>query len=96
MLEDVTAHRNIFVGPEIDINTETLMNGCEIHTVREAQADLVYIDDRNDLLETYKGNIYCPDDKKSHAISHGIDIVRCRISYNNLFSLYQKLGETGE
>jgi hypothetical protein len=33
VLEDVTAHRKIFLGPEIDINTETLINGCGIHTV---------------------------------------------------------------
>jgi hypothetical protein len=32
-LEDVTAHWKIFLGPEIDINTETLINGCGIHTV---------------------------------------------------------------
>jgi hypothetical protein len=85
------------LGPEIDINTETLINGCGIHTVREAQADLVYIDDSNDLLEPHKDNIFCADDKQSSAISHGIalKIAGCGISCNNLCSLYKKFGETG-
>ena len=95
--EDVATVRKIFLGPKININTETLINGCEIHSIREAKADLDYMDHRNDLFTTFVGNLYRPDDIRSCAISQGIalKIAGCGIGYNDLCSLYENFGDIG-
>ena len=95
--EDVAALRKIFLGPEININTETLINGREIHSVREAKADLDYMDHRNDLFTTFVGNLYRLDDIRSSAISQGIalKIAGCGIVYNDLCFLYENFGDIG-
>ena len=95
--EDVATVRKIFLGPEMNINTETLINGCEIHSVREAKADRDCMDHRHDLFTTFMGNLYRPDGIRSSAISQGIalKIAGCGIRYNDLCSLYENFGDIG-
>ena len=95
-IEDVIALKKIIFSSELAIDLKTVINGCQVYSVHEAEADLYYLDKRHSLLQTFIGNLYRPNDANS-PITHGMaqKLAGSGLSYDNLMILYRKYGTTG-
>ena len=90
------ALKKIIFSSELAIDLKTVINGCQVYSVHEAEADLYYLDKRHSLLQTFIGNLYRPNDANS-PITHGMaqKLAGSGLSYDNLMILYRKYGTTG-
>ena len=95
-LEDVKALRKILVSQELGIDIEAVVNGSQIMSVCDARSDLDFLDKKHDILQTFVGNLFCPNSAES-AISKTIadKIAGSGLSYENLSSVYQTFGDAG-
>ena len=95
-IEDVIALKKIIFSSELAIDLETIINGCQVHCIHEAEVDLHYLDRRHRLLQTFIGNLHRPNDASS-PITHGMaqKLAGSGLSYDNLLTLYTKYGEAG-
>ena len=95
-LEDVLALKKILLSSALAIDTKTIVNNSKIHPARQAEVDMKYLDHRHQLLRTFTGTLYRPNDNQS-PLSHGMaqKIAGSGLSYDDLFTLYSKFGKAG-
>ena len=94
--EDVKALRKILVSQEFGIDIEAIVNGSQIMSVCDARSDLDSLDKKHDILQTFVGNLFCPNSAES-AISKTMadKSAGSGLSYQNLSSVHQTFGDAG-
>ena len=95
-LEDVKALRKILFSSELGIDIEAIVNGSQIMSVCDARSDLDFLDKRLDILQTFVGNLFCPNSAESTISKSMADkIAGSGLSYQDLSFVYQTFGDAG-
>ena len=86
-LEDVRALRRIIFDSSLNLSRKTIVENSNVTAVSHALENMLYLDRRHELLQTFRNKLFNENDEKNIA-GNGL-------SYNDLRKLYTTSGKRG-
>ena len=91
-LEDVLALRKILFESRIDLSEKTVVENSGVVSASHAAEDVIYLDRRHILMQTFKGNLYHPQYLKKNMIEK---ISGSGLAFQDLQRVYSRFGKEG-
>ena len=91
-LEDVLALRKILFESRIDLSEKTVVENSGVVSASHAAEDVIYLDRRHILMQTFKGNLHHPQYLKKNMIEK---ISGSGLAFQDLQRVYSRFGKEG-
>ena len=94
-LEDVTALRKIILASSLSLSRKNIIENSSIISAPHAVANMLYLDQRHELLLTFSDNLFNVTDTGPIKRSMAQNIADSDLSYDDLHKLYTRFGRRG-
>ena len=91
-LEDVLALRKILFESRIDLSEKTVVENSGVVSASHAAEDVIYLDRRHILMQTFKGNLHHPQYLKKNMIEK---MSGSGLAFQDLQRVYSRFGKEG-